>query len=100
MPANTQTYKRTIFSQIVESKLIEAGSLTKNELLHLASISFTQAELMRKDTHSRRVKKPSRAAVGLQIFIRGFLSDLKNRPSIWFQKINGAVEDGRLVIKA
>lgn len=99
MKAKTQVSKRTVFSQIVESKLIEKGFLTKETLLYLASISFTEAELMRKDTHSRRIKKPSRASLGLKEFIRGFFCNLKNRPPLWFKKINGMVEGGRLVIK-
>lgn len=91
---------RTFFSQLVETKLIEKGFLTKDDLRFLASISYTEAELLRMDTHSKRFNKVPKAASGLATLVRTFFNHLKTQPRRWFQDINGAVENDRLVIKS
>lgn len=91
---------RSFFSQIVEAKLIEKGFLTKGDLRNLASISFTEAELLRRDSRSKRFKRPLKVCGGLNNLVNGFFYDLKTRPKLWFRKINGGVEKDCLVIKS
>lgn len=93
------TYNRGHFSKSVESKLLEKKRLTREELRYMISISYTDAELLRRDTRSKRFKRRPKVSVGINQMLCDFISDLKRKPKAWFKKINGSVEDGCLVIK-
>lgn len=90
---------RGFFSNLVESKLIEKKRLTREELRYMISISYTDAELLRRDTYCRINKRQPRVSIGISQILSIFIYDCKIRPKPWFKKINGVVEDGCLVIK-
>lgn len=94
-----KTNGRRFFSKLVETKLLEIKKLTRKDLRYMISISYTDAELLRRDTNCSQRKKQPRVSSGMTQMLCRFIFDCKNRPCRWFKKINGVVEDGCLVIK-
>jgi|LakMenEpi03Aug12_release.lakeMendotaPanAssembly.Ray.scaffolds.fasta_scaffold924451_2 hypothetical protein len=94
-----KTNRRGFFSKLVESKLLGKKRLTREELRYMISISYTDAELLRRDSQSRQRKSLPRVNRGITQVLASFLFNLKTSPQPWFKKINGVVEDGCLVIK-
>ena len=94
-----ETNGRRFFSKLVETKLLEIKRLTRKDLRYMISISYTDAELLRRDSNCSQRKKQPTVSNGMTQMLCNFIFDCKNRPCRWFKKINGGVEDGCLVIK-
>lgn len=90
---------RIFFTKLIEAKLLEKKRLTREDIRYMISISYTEAEILRRDSHSRTLKRTAKVAGGIAQIVSALFYNLKNCPYRWFKEINGAVEDGCLVIK-
>lgn len=86
--------QRTTFSRLVQESLIKKRRLTKVDLMYLASIFYSEAELLRRDYKSKRTVDS-----GLKTLAQNYLRTSKHKQLVWQKKINCFVEDGCLVIK-